>query len=419
MVLFGHVERRLGVLVAARLLEEPVLALHGPRSVGKSTLLRDVAARHGVALIDLDDLAMREAFRPDPALFMTGPAPVCVDEYQHVPSTLDAIKAELNRRTVAGRFVITGSTRHDLLPAASQALTGRVHVVTVLPLSQGEIIGFHENFLERVLVGRLAPIDAAASTTSREEYIERVCAGGFPMALQREGSSRARWFDDYVRLSVERDVAELAPRLRQAALLPNLLERLAAQTGQLLNVASAAEAVRMDPSTAESYLKLLEAVYLVRRLPAWGKTLRARAGAHPKVHVVDSGLAARLLRVTPAKLARLEPSALTEFGHLLETFVVGEVLKQASWLDFAVDVGQWHTRDGDEVDLVIETDDGGVVAFEIKTAGRVPGSDLRGLRKLRDAVGARFVGGYAMYTGQRSYTAEDRLHVVPVDRLWN
>lgn len=175
----------------------------------------------------------------------------------------------------------------------------------------------------------------------------------------------------------------------------------------------------MDPSTAESYLKLLEAVYLVRRLPAWGETLRARAGAHPKLHVVDSGLAARLLRVTPAKLARLEPSVLTEFGNLLETFVVGEVLKQVSWLDTAVDVGQWHTRGGDEVDLVIETDDGDVVAFEIKAAGRILGSDLRGLRKLRYAVGDRFLGRYAMYTGQRGYTAEDRLHVVPIDRLWS
>ena len=133
----------------------------------------------------------------------------------------------------------------------------------------------------------------------------------------------------------------------------------------MLNVTTAAGAVGMDASTADGYLKLLEAVYLVRRLSSWGKTLRSRVSSHPKLHVVDSGLAARLLRVTPAKLAGLEPSTLTEFGHLLETFVVGEVLKQVSWLDAAVDVGQWHTRDGDEVDLVIETDVGDVVAFGV------------------------------------------------------
>ena len=204
----------------------------------------------------------------------------------------------------------------------------------------------------------------------------------------------------------------------KAVALPKLLGRLAAQMGQLRNVTAAAEAVGMDASTTEGYVRLLEAVYMVRRVPSWGKTLRSRVGSHPKLHVVDSALAARLLRVTPAKLSGLDPSTLTEFGHLLETFVVGEVLKQVSWLDAAVDVGQWHTRDGDEVDLVIETDDGDVVAFEVKAAARVPGVDLKGLRKLREALGRRFKGGYALYTGQRSYTAEDRLHVVPIDRLW-
>lgn len=418
MVLDRIVQRRLTAVTSERLSDEPVLALHGPRSVGKSTLLADVAARHGVTVIDLDDLVVREAFRPDPGLFLAGPAPVCVDEYQHVPETLDAIKAELNRRTVPGRFVITGSTRHDLLPAAWQALTGRIHVLTVLPLSQGEIDGVHENFLERVLDDATAPVTSALSVTARTEYIERVCAGGFPLALRRSHAARARWFDDYVRLSLERDVVELSPRLRQGTQLPRLLERLAGQTGQLLNIAAAATAIEMDRSTVENYVKLLEAVYLVRRLPAWGRTLRARSGAHPKLHIVDSGLAARLLGLTPGKLARLDPGALTEFGHLLETFVVGELVKQASWLDQPVTLGQWHSRDGDEVDLVIEADDGDVVAFEIKAAARVPGKDLRGLRMLREGLGSRFRGGYALSTAPRAYTAEDRIHVVPIDRLW-
>lgn len=418
MALAEHISRRLTDVVVDRMAEEPVLALHGPRSVGKSTLLRDVAGRHGVAAIDLDDLAVREALAADPALFMAGPAPVCVDEYLHVPAILDAIKAELNRRTAPGRFVITGSTRHDRLPAGSQALTGRVHVVTVLPLSQGEIRGTRDRFLDAILSDPLAPIGPRLSTTTRAEYIDLVCAGGFPLALQRSGTSRARWFDDYVRRSLDRDVADLAPRMRQTARLAPLLDRLAGQTAQILNVAAAASSAGMDASTAESYLKLLEAVYLVRRLPASGKTLRARAGARPKLHVIDSGLAARLMRVSPARLAQLDPAAMTEFGHLLETFVVGELFKQASWLDVPLDLGQWHTRDGVEVDLVAEREDGDVFAFEVKSAARVPGSELRGLRQLRDAVGARFRAGYALYTGERSYTADDRLHVVPIDRLW-
>ena len=164
-------KRRLGEVVLARLSDEPVLALHGPRSVGKSTLLRMTAERYGVAVIDLDDLAVRDAFRADPGLFVVGPAPVCIDEYQHVRETLDAIKGELNRLTSPGRFVITGSTRHDALPSAAQALTGRLHVVTVLPLSQGEIADVLENFVEGVLEDPLLPISDALSMTTREEYV--------------------------------------------------------------------------------------------------------------------------------------------------------------------------------------------------------------------------------------------------------
>jgi hypothetical protein len=134
--------------------------------------------------------------------------------------------------------------------------------------------------------------------------------------------------------------------------------------------------------------------------------------------MVDSGLAARLLRLTPAKLASLQPAALTEFGHLFETFCVGEVLKQLSWLDFPTEVGHWRTHDGDEVDLVVERGDGAVIAVEVKTEGRASGGALRGMRKLRDTLGDSFLGGVLLYTGPMSVTIEDRLHAVPADRLW-
>jgi len=157
----------------------------------------------------------------------------------------------------------------------------------------------------------------------------------------------------------------------------------------------------------------------VHRLPAWGTTLTSRASSRPKIHVVDSGIAARLLRLSADRLASRDPSALTEFGHLLETFVVGEILKQVSWLDGVSGVGHWRTRDGDEVDVVLDLDSGGVVAFEVKAAQRVGTKELGPLRKLRDALGPAFLAGIALHLGERAYTAEDRIHVVPVDRLWS
>ncbi|HMR96185.1 MAG TPA: DUF4143 domain-containing protein [Microthrixaceae bacterium] len=290
--------------------------------------------------------------------------------------------------------------------------------MSVYPLSQGELAGTHESYIERLLQ---SPDDtarsAALSTTSRDEYIKRITTGGFPLAAGLTPAARRRWFDDYVTASLERDVTELA-NIRQREALPALLTRLAGQTAQLLDISNTVSSVGLPERTANTYTKLLEAIFLVYRLPAWGKTLRSRAGATPKLHVVDSGLAARLLRLTPALLAGKDPTALQQLGHLLETFAVWEIIKQTSWLDLTPDLGHYRTHDGVEVDLVLEEDDGSITAFEFKAAGRVVKKDFSGLRSLRAALGKRFKAGVVFYTGERSYTYEDRLHVQPLDRLW-
>ncbi|HSZ70090.1 MAG TPA: ATP-binding protein [Solirubrobacteraceae bacterium] len=416
-ILHELVERRLGGVLDRRMRVEPVIILQGPRAVGKSTLLQELALARGRDVIDLDDLDTREAVQADPALFVRGEAPVLIDEFQHVPVLLDAIKAELNRDGAPGRFVLTGSTRYATLPAAAQALTGRAHRVDVLPLSQGEIAGAREGFVQTLLSDPSALVDPSPPASARDEYVRRVVAGGFPMALTRtRAADRARWFEDYVELVIERDVLELS-RVQQRRQLPLLLRQLAGQTAQVLNIAKAARAIGMEKSTAESYTKLLETVFLIHQLPAWGTTLGPRVGAAPKVHVVDSGLAARLLRLTEDKLGAASASALTEFGHLLETFVVGEVCKQLDWLDAPVARGHWRTHDGDEVDLVLERDDGAVAALEVKAASRVTARELRSLHKLRAKLGAGFLGGVVLYTGARSYTHEG-IQIVPVSRLW-
>lgn len=413
------VERRVSELLLELVAVEPVIALHGPRSVGKSTVLAGFAARAGGSVVDLDDVEVREAVVGNLAAVVAGATPLCVDEYQRVPDILDAIKARLNREgSRPGTAVITGSTRQDALPSTAQALTGRLHSLTIWPLSQGEIGGVRENLLESLRVDPAGTVEQVPSSpTTRVEYVQRVCAGGLPLALRRTPAARARWFDDFVRASVERDALELS-RVRERQAMADLLAHLAAQTGQLLNVSKAAQAIGVSRPTAESHLRLLEDLFLLVQLPAWGRTLRSRVNAKPKVHVVDSGLAARLLRLNPDKLAGLDPSALTDFGHLLETFVIGEVRKQASWLNEPVALGHWRTSDGAEVDLVIEYDDGTVIGLEVKASERAPAAEFRGLAQLRDALGPRFAAGIILTTGRRSYTYADRLHVMPIDRLW-
>lgn len=131
----------------------------------------------------------------------------------------------------------------------------------------------------------------------------------------RRPECRNRWFSDYITQTVERDAVELS-RVRDRRLLH------------------------------ENYIRLLEDLYLVRRLPAWGTALRAKTIKAPKIHMMDSGVAAHLMGITPSKLAATNPAALTEFGHLLETFTFGEIAKQVSWMLEVPALGHWRTSRG-------------------------------------------------------------------------
>ena len=402
--------------VRDRLATAPVVAVVGPRSSGKSTVLAALAAERGRQVIDLDDPAVRRAVSSAPLRFLATERPVLIDEYARVPESLDVIKQLLNRDGAPGGFVIAGSTRYGSVPAIAQAPTGRVEIVPLWPLSQGEIAMVHERFVDDLVAGK--PPVLAEVVADRAEYAERVVAGGMPMALRlRTGAARARWFDQYLQLTLEKDVTEIA-RVRRRVVLPRLAAAVAARTGQLLNVTGIARDLDLDRSTTEDYLRLLEAVFLHHVLPPWGTTLAARAAATPKVHLLDTGLASRLLRVTTEKLLAARPSALQQFGHLLETFVVNELCKQAHWLEQPLDIGHWRTHDGAEVDLVLERPDGSILAFEVKAAPDVRADDMRGLQALARRLGKDRVTGIVMHTGRHGWRLDDNLFAVPIARIW-
>jgi hypothetical protein len=356
--------------------------------------------------------------RSDPARFVESDQPVLIDEYQHVPELLDAIKAQLNRDLRPGRYILAGSTRYATLPEAAQTLTGRVDIIPVLPLSQGEIGDVRETFVARLLDGAGIDMTPTQASTPRDEYARRATSGGMPVALRRQpGRSRSRWFSNYVNLVIDKDVLDIS-RVRQREMLPRLLGQLAARSGQVLNMAAISGTIGLEKSTTENYVKLLESVFLVYRLPAWGTTLGSRITRHPKVHLVDSGVMAWLLSLTPQKITQATPAALTEYGHLLETFAAGEILKQASWSDAPVTAGHFRTEAGDEVDLVLERDDGQVIAIEVKAGSRISGEDFRGLRQLKERLGTRLEEAIILYTGEHAYTHDDWITILPLDRLW-
>ncbi|MGQ0573275.1 MAG: ATP-binding protein [Pseudonocardia sp.] len=409
--------RRLERVVTERLARVPVVVLHGPRTVGKSTMLLRLARTTGGQVVDLDDRATRTVAAADPALYTGSPTVTFIDEYQRVPDILDAIKAELNRELRPGRFVVTGSTNYSTIPRAAQSLTGRAEVLTVWPFSQGEIESTQEGFVETLLTDP-AQLRGFTSATARDDYAARVLAGGLPVALRQPSDpDRRRWFQVYLDLVVQRDVLDIRS-IRQREALPQLLRGLIGQTGQLLNIAKAAERSGLSRAVGADYTQLLEAVFLVRRLPAWGRTLSSRTNTVPKLHVLDSGVGAWLLGLSAARLARRETTALGQFGHLLESFAVHEILKQVQWLPELPTAGHYRTKDGVEVDLVLEQFDGSVSAVEVKAGTQIRAEDLRGLTHLRERLGSAFLGGIVLYTGEVAYQLADRIFAVPLDALW-
>lgn len=413
------VDRHLGSAVSQRLDESPVVVLTGIRTVGKSTLLAACARARDVPIADLDDRATLTQVKADPGLFVSGRSePVCIDEFQHAPDLLYAIKADLNHDLRPGRFLLTGSTRYSMLPTAAQALTGRAHVMTIWPLSQGELRRRRETFIDTLLLRPEQLRTEPTSTTTRPEYVDAILAGGLPLALAAPSeAARARYFDDLLELIVLRDVMDVR-RVRQRSILQGLTRHLAARTGQLLNVAEIANRMNHEARSLYDFVNLLESVFVVHRLDAFGRTLGSRLAKTPKVHFVDSGLAAQVLGVNRRRLDARNPQALAEFGHITETFAVNELLKQAGWADTQVQFSHLRTQGQREVDLVLETRDGSVAGIEVKASGTVTDADFTGLRLLRDRLGDEFVAGVVLNLGQRSYRYEDRLYVAAMDQLW-
>ena len=209
------------------------------------------------------------------------------------------------------------------VPRVADSLAGRLELLTLYPLSQGEIQGRREGFLDAVFGDR---VPKAASAPSRADVARRMLRGGYPEAYGRAEGRRRRWFASDITAVLQRDVRDLA-HIEKLTAMPTLLAWLAARTGGLLNLADVGRGTGLPYATLHRYMALLQTTFLVGRIPAWATNLGSRVTKAPKVAFLDTGLAAALLRVTEARLSH-EP---TLWGGLLENFVGTELLKQASW----------------------------------------------------------------------------------------
>ena len=397
----------------AALADTPVVLVIGPRQAGKTTLCRLVADRRGARLLSLDDAATLAAANADAAGFIAAlDGPVVLDEIQKAPALLPAIKLVVDRRREPGRFLLTGSADVLALPRISESLAGRMEVLTLWPLSQGELAGYREGFIDALFAA--AKPQLGATSEARADVVNRALRGGFPEAVERRDPERRRaWFRSYVTTMLERDVRDLG-QIEGLTDLPRLLNLLAARSASLLNIAELSRSIGLPQTTLARYLTLLERAFLVRRLPAWAGSRARRSVKTPRVWIPDTGLLGHLAGLTPTRLVE-EPTAV---GPLLETFVASELAKQLGWSRTRAELFHFRTHGGIEVDLVLEADDGRLAGVEVKSAATVGVGDLKGLKAFREVAGKRFHRGVVLYTGREALPFGSDLWALPVSALW-
>jgi uncharacterized protein len=406
--------RNLAPEILKALHDTPIVYLQGPRQAGKSTLAQALRGRgYDAQYFTLDDAATLAAAETDPDGFVGGmTTPAILDEVQRVPALFRAIKRSVDANRKPGRFLLTGSAQALALPTVSESLAGRMEVLTLWPLSQGEIEGCRDDFVDACFRPRFRP--GAFHSTGWPELTERIVRGGYPEMLMRTDAARRQaWFGSYLMTILERDVRDLAnvAGLRE---LPRLLRLAASRAMGLLNFADLSRDAAMPQTTLQRYWALLEATFLLRALPPWHANLGLRLVKAPKVLLGDTGLLCHLLGLDAM---RLQSDDLMT-GAALECFVGAELMKQITWSKTRPRLFHYRTHTHQEVDFVIEDVQGRLVGVEVKKTESPTSGDFKGLRHLRDQTGGRFLRGVLLYTGSASVTFSPNLHAVPVSSLW-
>ena len=407
-------KRYIASSLLAALADTPVVLLTGARQTGKSTLVKMLAAKeHPAQYLTLDDAGVLSAAKNDPSGFLAGlNGPVILDEIQRVPELFLAIKVQVDRNRRAGRFLLTGSANVLLLPRLAETLAGRMEIITLWPLSQGEVEERIETFIDTVFAEKLPKLSAEGYKPSG--LISRILKGGYPEVLQRPTLERREaWFGSYITTILQRDVRDLA-NIDGLTAMPRLLSILASRATSLLNLSELSRSTALPQSTLKRYIALLETIFLVQFLPAWSANLGKRLVKSPKVILADTGLMGYLLGMNQE---RVEQDAQWT-GPLVENFVVMELRKQITWSRTRPKIFHFRAQAGQEVDVFLEDSRGRLVGIEVKSGGTVTARDAQSLRFAAEILGKKFLRGIILYNGAEVIPFGPNLHAVPIGSIF-
>jgi predicted AAA+ superfamily ATPase len=399
------------------------VAIEGPKAVGKTrTALQRARTVHR-----LDDPGERSVLYADPRRLVTGEPPVLVDEWQRLPTSWDVVRRAVDEDPSPGRFLLTGSAspRATTHSGAGRIVTARMRPLTLVERGTAD----PTVSLGELLSGRRPEI-GGDSAVSLQDYVEEICASGFPALRGLRGRALRAQLDGYLDRIVDHDIPELGRSVRNPVVLRRWLAAYAAATAsttafeRIRDAATSGEGTKPSRSSTLPYRDTLERLWILDPLPAWlpSHNRLSRLAARAKHHLADPALTARLLRVGPDTLLAGDPGPFvlprdgTLLGALFESLVTLDLRVYAQVCEATV--GHLRTRAGEhEVDLIVERDDGRVVAVEVKLVADPDPGDLRHLHWLRDELHDDLLDAVVVTTGRHAYRRPDGVAVVPAALL--
>lgn len=394
----------------------PVVLLTGARQTGKTTLMKHICNK-GFDYITFDNIQQQSLAKADPIAFINSlKKPVILDEIQRVPELFLTIKQNVDENRKDGMYALTGSANPLLIPKLGDSLTGRIAIIELYTLSQGEILGFKEDFIAKVFDNK----DLVNSKTlNTEDLYRKINTGGYPGVQNFINERRDDWFDSYVTTILQRDVKELI-NVTDISALDNLLKILATRAGNLSNISEVSRVSNIPNTTLHRYLSLLETIFLTYNLHSWSYNLETRLVKSPKIYLNDTGILLYLLGFSLESRRSLEGRI---FGPVLENFIINELRKQISWSSKKrVKIYYFRNVSGVEVDVILEDQQGNIVAIEIKGSSTISPADFKNIKYLQEIVGRqspdKFVRGIVFYTGNEILNWGEKLTALPINCLW-